>query len=248
MLLLLNQANATETLITYKIPDFADPNESIEWISSIFYGIWLCILFLFLISRKSLFGGLKKQAVIMQGILFGSNICMVSVLKGMLIGVVNIISLIAAPICAILSVNDKFKNIFICLINGFYVSYFTCFLFRINNILEAALILVVAYFIFLLLIAGSEKLQTCFAEIFTGTLAVISFIDLFKIPRFFATLHGASGRTKIIDIFVFFICAIILLLNGAYFVGINYFSKWVDEKENKIKEIAAKKKEQVAGE
>ncbi|EQB61123.1 hypothetical protein NAPIS_ORF01305 [Vairimorpha apis BRL 01] len=139
----------------------------------------------------------------MQGVLFGANLCITTVLRGRLTGTADLISLIAAPICAILSVNDKFKNIFISLINGFSVSYLSCLLFRINNILEAALILGIAYFIFLILVAGSEKVQSCFAEICTGTFAVISFIDLFRIPAFFASLHGSHYRSKIYDVFCF---------------------------------------------
>lgn len=106
--------------IAFNVPSFSSQHVSVFY--KIFYGIWLVMFLIFLFMRKSFFIGLQKQAVILQGMFFGVDISVYTALGGISSSIPWLIALVSAPLAALLSVNEKFKNIFIAMINAFAIS------------------------------------------------------------------------------------------------------------------------------
>ncbi|KAK6090953.1 hypothetical protein P3W45_000198 [Vairimorpha bombi] len=217
--------------IAFSVPSFS--SEPINIFYRLFYGAWLVLFIFFMFMRKTLFIGLQKQAVILQGMYFGVDLSVYTATGGVSSSLPWLIALISAPTAALLSVNDKFKNIFISMINAFAISYLTCVIIRIESILKIALIGIIAYFIIIVLISGSERFQLCFAKIFTVTIAIISLIDLTGLVSIFLGLHGLS-LTNTMAFIYYFVAALIMMLIGFYFISTTYFDSWLDEKVEEV--------------
>lgn len=220
----------TSGTIGFSIPSFSLEGNGLIYSIIIFFE---CLGFItFVLFPKKHLAGFQTQALIFQGIFFGVDHVLTSSLLGFGESLFFYIALIAAPIAAILSVNDKFKNLFLCLINAYGTTYLLCLIIRMK-FLYCVISGIALYFLFLLLIKKYEVLESCLGKIYTTTLSAILLIDIWGYWSIMKPLHGASDSTLSLVMAItlgagFFCCAAALVILPVY------YEEWTKKKLGKI--------------
>jgi hypothetical protein len=191
-----------------------------------------CLSFVsFVLFPKRNLAGFQTQAVIFQGMLIGVDHVLTTSAFGFGGFLFFYIALFSAPAAAILSVNDKFRNLFLSLINAYGTTYLLCILIRLSYF-YSVVVGIILYFVFLLMIKKYEVLETCMGKIYTVTLSTIVLVDIWGYWSILKSLHGASNSTTS------FIIAIILALGilavvSALVILPTYYMAWTAKKLGK---------------
>jgi signal transduction histidine kinase len=136
------------------------------------------------------------------------------------------IAVIAAPVCAFLSVNDKFKNLFLSLINAYGTTYLLSLILRLTY-LVCIIVGVVLYFIFLFLNLSTFGLVL--GKIYAGTLSGIALIDVWGLLSILGALHGVTTSNTSFAIS----CLAVFLIFSVVSLGViipTYFQNWANKK------------------
>ncbi|WUR02075.1 putative SP-containing membrane protein [Vairimorpha necatrix] len=236
MIILIRFINATKNefvnTIGIQIPSVAKENTGILY--RIIYSVLLCFFIIFIMRRKSLFIGLQQQAIILQGMFFGIEVVLESFGIKWFGLFYWLIAIITAPVCAIISVNDKFLRIFLCMVNSFGICYLSAVIFRVSSTIKLGVLGIVLYLLLILLYNGTAKAQLCFAKTFTVTISVLSIIQMTNLINIFKGIHGTSQESVVKKIIYFGISGVVLSIVGIYFVSFTFYSDWAEEKANKI--------------
>ncbi|KAF9764464.1 hypothetical protein NGRA_0547 [Nosema granulosis] len=190
----------------------------------------------FVVLPKKNLSGLQTQAVIFQGILIGVDHVLTSCVLGFGEGLIFYLALFSAPACAVLSVNDKFRNLFLSVINAYGTTYLLSILLRLS-LLMTAVVGIIFYFVFLFAIKKYELLETVMGKIYTATLSTIVLVDIWGYWSIMKPLHGATNGTTSLVISIILALGILTVVSGAVVLP-TYYEEWTNKKLGKTNQEA----------
>lgn len=182
----------------------------------------------FVLVPKRHLAGFQTQAVIFQGMFIGTDHVLTTSALGFGETIFFYIALFVAPAAAVLSVNDKFKNLFLSLINAYGTTYLLCILIRMTYF-YSVVVGIILYFVFLLMIKQYEVFETCLGKIYTATLSTIVLVDIWGYWSIMKPLHGASNSTTSFVIAITLALAILTVVSAAVILP-TYYLAWTAKK------------------